>query len=737
MKETKDGTGRSRRPAGPAAAAAVAVLVWLIVPLAVAAVGFDGRVTEAATGAAVPGATLTLTCSNDAGNTGTFVSMAVSGAGGDYTLEGPDSCEFYHIVLTVPAGYREGSAVSAGGTVVSPVYIRYSLPLDGKALSGNTFRLQAAVPVRTTTAPPAQNQPPVAVIAVDRYAGEAPLDVQFDGRESFDPDGSLAMYRWDFGDGTAGEGYVATHRYDEPGSYTAGLVVTDAAGLSSPRADVRVTAAAPGSPAGTAPEEIIAISVEPPVPGPGDRVEVRAWYLRDVPDPFLAIQADGTVVSECGARECRFAGGPFPRGPEIIVRFRDADGNIRMKIPGPGTYPTVTGISTQGPSTGNQYDCDEMVHKQLSPELKGYSICEGDGVLDTSDNCPKTINPDQKDTDGDGRGDACDNCPTVANKNQPDADNDNTGDACDRCPGYPDIPDQDSDGEPDACDCNDGIRGMQESDWDCGGPCDPCPPALCSSTPLPARFDWRNYRGRNWVSPVKMPGQGTCGGCYAFAAVAGTEAAYNLKANKPVMPDYNLSEQWYVSGGFGGCNGGFKTAVLDDIKKNGSVTTACFPFLSSGCGNDAWFTPSQLNALNATGPTHMTIAYNSTLNSYYVSYCVPQCSLNVQCANPAGRSAGCMPSVTIKGYHKVAADMDSVKRAILCHGPVAAGSDTQVHAFLVVGWNDTQTVPDWNTTGGWIRKNSWGLGYGTNGYGNLPYDHPFTDFISDTYWVEV
>jgi PKD repeat protein len=256
------------------------------------------------------------------------------------------------------------------------------------------------------------------VIAVDRYAGGAPLDVQFDGRQSYDPDGSLAAYRWDFGDGASGEGYVATHRYGEPGSYTATLVVTDAAGSASPPAGVRLIVAAPGAPAGSAPEEIIGVSVEPPAPGPDERVTVRAWYLRDVPDPFLAIEADGTVVSECGARECRFAGGPFTKGPEIVVRYRDTDGNIQVKSPGPETYPTVTGISTQGPSTGNPADCDEMVHRQLSPELKGYSICEGDGVPDTSDNCPKTINPDQKDTDGDGPGDACDTCPKVSNQNQ-------------------------------------------------------------------------------------------------------------------------------------------------------------------------------------------------------------------------------------------------------------------------------------------------------------------------------
>lgn len=47
------------------------------------------------------------------------------------------------------------------------------------------------------------------------------------------------------------------------------------------------------------------------------------------------------------------------------------------------------------------------------------------------DNCPKSPNPDQRDTDRDGLGDVCDNCPHVANANQYDSDNDLVGDACD------------------------------------------------------------------------------------------------------------------------------------------------------------------------------------------------------------------------------------------------------------------------------------------------------------------
>ncbi|MDO1502229.1 thrombospondin type 3 repeat-containing protein [Winogradskyella maritima] len=68
---------------------------------------------------------------------------------------------------------------------------------------------------------------------------------------------------------------------------------------------------------------------------------------------------------------------------------------------------------------------------------------DGDGVLDSDDNCPNTSNANQTDSDGDGIGDACedadgdgvadgeDNCPETANPNQEDANNNTIGDLCD------------------------------------------------------------------------------------------------------------------------------------------------------------------------------------------------------------------------------------------------------------------------------------------------------------------
>lgn len=42
------------------------------------------------------------------------------------------------------------------------------------------------------------DSPPIAIIRVDRASGDEPLTVNFDGTGSYDPDGSIALYEWDF-----------------------------------------------------------------------------------------------------------------------------------------------------------------------------------------------------------------------------------------------------------------------------------------------------------------------------------------------------------------------------------------------------------------------------------------------------------------------------------------------------------------------------------------------------------
>jgi PKD repeat protein len=71
------------------------------------------------------------------------------------------------------------------------------------------------------------NVRPAAYATATPSSGYAPLSVTLDGSASYDPDGSIVSYQWNFGDGTTGSGATVAHTYQNVGSYTATLTVTD------------------------------------------------------------------------------------------------------------------------------------------------------------------------------------------------------------------------------------------------------------------------------------------------------------------------------------------------------------------------------------------------------------------------------------------------------------------------------------------------------------------------------
>ncbi len=91
--------------------------------------------------------------------------------------------------------------------------------------------------VRSSVAPrsrlaiqPIANEPPIAVLTAQPTTASAGETVSFDGSASSDPDGSIAGYAWDFGDGSGGTGAATTHAYASPGTFVARLTVTDNSG---------------------------------------------------------------------------------------------------------------------------------------------------------------------------------------------------------------------------------------------------------------------------------------------------------------------------------------------------------------------------------------------------------------------------------------------------------------------------------------------------------------------------
>ena len=73
--------------------------------------------------------------------------------------------------------------------------------------------------------------PPEAGISASTVYGEPPLEITFNGSESFDPNGELIEYHWFFGDGMEDLGEETMHTFSQSGTYTVTLVVTDDEGL--------------------------------------------------------------------------------------------------------------------------------------------------------------------------------------------------------------------------------------------------------------------------------------------------------------------------------------------------------------------------------------------------------------------------------------------------------------------------------------------------------------------------
>ena len=165
----------------------------------------------------------------------------------------------------------------------------------------------------------------------------------------------------------------------------------------------------------------------------------NAFYINpNASNPALITSAEYFLDTDLGVGN----------GTPISVSGSSIDQNIAVPTTGlaDGTYTLyIRLINANG--TWSLYDG--------KPFTLGPADTDGDGIIDTDDNCPLTANPGQEDVDIDTVGDVCDNCPDIPNADQADSDSDGVGDLCDICPGFDDKVDADGDGFPEGCDCND------------------------------------------------------------------------------------------------------------------------------------------------------------------------------------------------------------------------------------------------------------------------------------------
>jgi len=86
---------------------------------------------------------------------------------------------------------------------------------------------------KTTIVTEPLNQSPIASFTANFRIGVVPLEISFDASNSYDPDGNIISYAWDFKDGNIGSGKTLNHTFSSIGSYKVELTVTDNKGATT------------------------------------------------------------------------------------------------------------------------------------------------------------------------------------------------------------------------------------------------------------------------------------------------------------------------------------------------------------------------------------------------------------------------------------------------------------------------------------------------------------------------
>jgi C1A family cysteine protease len=213
------------------------------------------------------------------------------------------------------------------------------------------------------------------------------------------------------------------------------------------------------------------------------------------------------------------------------------------------------------------------------------------------------------------------------------------------------------------------------------------PPLAGRFLTLPSHFDWREAGG---VTPVKN--QGTCGSCYAFAAIAAMESRVLIVEDSTFdFSENNVKEcEWYESS----CNGGNDWIVANYLTTAGTVLEACDPYVpyDTECNQTCPYRKTLCGWGEISGNVIPSV---EVLKSYVGTYGPIYTTMYAGSGDP-WRSEFAAYGGGYTLYH--------------------AGSEYPNHAVLIVGWDDE--LPHAGGQGAWIVKNSWGSSWGgTCGYG--------------------
>lgn len=211
--------------------------------------------------------------------------------------------------------------------------------------------------------------------------------------------------------------------------------------------------------------------------------------------------------------------------------------------------------------------------------------------------------------------------------------------------------------------------------------------AMQRSAGAPAEYDLRNVGGANFITPVTD--QQSCGSCVAFGTVAAIEGRLRRQRNNPNL-DINLSEAhlFFVHARARGYNcdtGWWPAEAFENIKNKGIVDEACYPYNLANRDGSGLCADAAQRLTKISGFTTLT-----------------------------GNAAQIKDFVATKGpvsaCFVVYDDFFSYKSGVYKH---VTGGEAGGHCLAIVGYNDNP--------GYWICKNSWGKGWGDQGFVKIGY----------------
>lgn len=210
--------------------------------------------------------------------------------------------------------------------------------------------------------------------------------------------------------------------------------------------------------------------------------------------------------------------------------------------------------------------------------------------------------------------------------------------------------------------------------------------ALLDYVTLPTSFDSRT-QWPNCVHPIRDQGQ--CGSCWAFGGTEALSDRFCIQKGVQVV----LSPQWLVSCDSDnyGCNGGYLDYAWEYMANTGVPADSCDGYSSGSSGQD-------LSCPNTCSDGSSPKLFKSTQPNSYDS--------------PASIKAALISGGPIETAFTVYEDFFSYTSGIYTHvtGGVAGG-----HAVKIVGWGNQ------NGEEYWIVANSWGTGWGMDGFFNIAF----------------